>query len=271
VAVPLFNYSNLLAAQGYDNYGGPLANASASIIVTNLGAAALRPVVFNEWMAKNNGPAGFADPADGNFSDWFELYNPNASPVDLSGFYLTDDLSNPTLCRVPASTVIPPYGFLLVWADNQTALNGSGSNGDLHVNFNLPQSGGTIGLYGTNGTLQNTVTFGVQFENVSQGLFPDGNTNAVYFLANWTPRASNQLGQPPAPNVAGLVLQAGGSISFQVRVTPNRTYSVQYKDQLSAPAWTPLGNDQTASGPTLTVIDNLGSQPCRFYRLVLLQ
>jgi hypothetical protein len=40
---------------------------------------------------------------------------------------------------------------------------------------------------------------------------------------------------------------------------------------LSAPAWTPLGNDQTASGPTLTVIDNLGSQPCRFYRLVLLQ
>ena len=55
-AVPLFNYSNFLAVQAFDNYGAPLTNASVSIVVTNLGATALRPVVFNEWMAKNNGP-----------------------------------------------------------------------------------------------------------------------------------------------------------------------------------------------------------------------
>jgi hypothetical protein len=86
VTVPLFNYSNFLAVQGFDNYGALVTNASVSIVVTNLGAAALRPVVFNEWMAKNNGPGGFADPADGNFSDWFELYNPNGSAADISGF-----------------------------------------------------------------------------------------------------------------------------------------------------------------------------------------
>jgi len=271
VSAPLFYYSNFLAVQGFDAYGAPAAKASASIIVTNLGPVALRPVVINEWMAKNNGPAGFADPVNGKFSDWFELYNPNGTAVDLSGFYLTDDLSNPTNSRVPAGALIPPYGFLLVWADANPALNGLGTNGDLHVNFKLGATGATLGLYGTNGALQEAVTFGAQTENVSQGLFPDGNTNAVYSMTNWTPRASNQLGSPPAPDVASLALQADGSISFQSRVTPNRTYSVEYKDQLGAPAWTALGAAQTASGSILTVIDKPGSLAQRYYRLVLLQ
>ena len=146
-----------------------------------------------------------------------------------------------------------------------------GTNGDLHVNFKLSQTGQTIGLYGADGTLQNTVTFGAQLQNVSQGLFPDGNTNAVYFMPSWTPRASNQLGPPPVPNLGSPLLQPDGSISFQVQVTPNRTYLVEYKDQLSASTWNPLGTTQTASGPVLTVVDNLGRQPQRFYRILLLQ
>jgi hypothetical protein len=270
VTVPLFNSSNLLAFQGFDNYGAPLTNASASIIVTNLAVPAPLPVVVNEWMAKNNGPTGFADPADGKFSDWFELYNPNASAVNLSGFYLTDDLSNPTLCQIPASTVIAPHGFLLVWADNNTSLNGSGANGDLHVNFKLPQSGATIALFGPGGTLQNTVTFGAQLANVSQGLFPDGNTNAIYFMPNWTPRAGNQTGSPPPPQIAGLTLQADGSIAFQATATPWRTYSLEFTEDLAAASWTPLGTNQTATGSTLALTDNLHTLPQRFYRLELL-
>jgi hypothetical protein len=270
VTVPLFNYSNLVAIQGFDNYGALLTNASASIVVTNLAAPAPRPVVINEWMAKNSGPTGFPDPADGKYSDWFELYNPNASAANISGFYLTDDLSNPTLCQVPANTVIPPYGFLLVWADNETSLNGSGTNGDIHVSFKLSQSGATIALFGTGGTLQNTVSFGAQLENVSQGLFPDGNTNAVYFMPNWTPRASNQTGSPPPPQIAGLTLQSDGSITFQATATPWRTYSLEFTENLAAAAWTPLGANQTATGSTLVLTDNLPTQPQRFYRLVLM-
>jgi len=270
LTVSLLNYTNLLAVQGFDNYGAPLPNATAAIIVTNLGAPPLRPVVVNEWMASNTGPTGFADPVDGEFSGWFELYNPNGSAVDLSGFYLTDDLSNPTRCQVPAHTVIPPFGFLLVWADNQTSLNGSGPNGDLHVSFNLAESGGTIALFAANGTLQNTVTFGAQLNNVSQGLFPDGNTNAILFMPNWTPRASNQTGLPPPPRLAGVTLQPDGSLAFQVTATPWRTYSLEFTEDLAAPAWTQLGANQTATGSTLAVTDSLLSRPRRFYRLVLL-
>lgn len=45
--------------------------------------------LINEWMAANS--ATLADPADGDFDDWFELYNPDPYPVDLSGYQLTDD------------------------------------------------------------------------------------------------------------------------------------------------------------------------------------
>ena len=269
VTVPLFNYSNPLAVQGFDNYGALVTNASVSIVVTNLGAPAPQPVVINEWMAKNNGPGGFADPVDDTFSDWFELYNPNSSAADISGFYLTDDLSNPTQSQVPAGTVIPPYGFRLVWADKNTALNGSGTNGDLHVNFKLPQSGMTLGFFAANGTIQNTVTFGAQLENVSQGLYPDGNTNAVYFFTNWSPRASNRLGPPPSPQLGAFVVQAGGTFTIQASAIPGRTYRVEFKDQLNAPTWTTLGTNLTATGSQIVVSGNLGSTAQRFYRVML--
>ena len=269
LSVPLFTYSNFLAVQGYDNYGGLITNAAASIVVTNLGTTAPRPVLFNEWMAKNNGPGGFIDPVDGNFSDWFELYNPNNSAVDISGFYLTDDLTNPTKSKVPAGTVMAPYGFQLVWADQNTALNGSGTNGDIHVNFNLPASGTTLGFFSTNGALQHAVTFGAQVPNVSQGLFPDGNTNAVYFFTNWTPRANNRLGSPPPPQLGPLAVQPNGTISFQVGTIPGRTYTVQYKEQLTAPTWTTLGTDITASGPEIAVTDTIVGSGQRFYRVML--
>ncbi len=269
VSVPLINYSNFLAVQGFDNYGALVTNASVSIVVTNFGAPAPLPVVINEWMAKNNGPGGFADPVNGTFDDWFELYNPNSSAADISGFYLTDDLSNPTQSQVPGGAVIPPHGFLLVWADKHPELNGSGTNGDLHVNFKLPQSGMTLGLFAANGAMQNAVTFGAQLENVSQGLFPDANTNAVYFFTNWTPRASNHLGPPPSPQLSGFVPQAGGTFTFQASTIPGRTYRVEFKDQLDAPTWTILGTDLTATGSQIVVTGSLVGTAQRYYRVML--
>ena len=156
-----------------------------------------------------------------------------------------------------------------MWADKNTALNGSGTNGDLHVNFKLPQSGMTLGFFAANGTMQNTVTFGAQLENVSQGLFPDGNTNSVYFFTNWTPRASNSLGPPPSPQLGAFVVQAGGTFAFQASSIPGRTYRVEFKDLLNAPTWTALGADITATGSQIVVTGTLVGTPQRFYRVML--
>jgi hypothetical protein len=93
-----------------DNHGIHLTNATDSITVTNLGTLPPGPVIINEWMAANAGPGGFADPLDGLFQDWFELYNPNDAAVNLSGFQLTDDFSAQTDGRyLPTPSL--PHGF----------------------------------------------------------------------------------------------------------------------------------------------------------------
>src|ERR1039458_2493759 len=79
-----------------------------------------------------------ADPADNDFEDWFEIYNPGTNIVDLGGYYLTDNLANKFQFLVPNTGhyLIPPGGFLLVWADNETGQNNT-NRADLHANFAL--------------------------------------------------------------------------------------------------------------------------------------
>jgi len=270
LTAPLANFVNLLTLQGLDNRGNPLTNATDSITVTNLGTLPPAPVLINEWMAGNVGPGGFADPLDVLFQDWFELYNPNNVAVNLSGFHLSDDFSVPDKWQIPSNTVIAPHGFLLVWADGDTGQNGFGTNGDLHADFGLSLGGDRIGLYASDGTPQHRMQFGAQFQNVSQGLFPDGDTNSLHFMTNWSPRAGNRLGAPPAPQLGGFTVQTNGNVQFQATVIPGRTYRVEYKDSLNAPGWTALGANRTAAGATITMGDAIGDRPQRFYRMKLL-
>lgn len=198
-------------------------------------ASAPSPVVISEWMADNAAPNGFPDPADGKFQDWFELYNPNTNAFDLSGYFLTDTLAQPTKWQIPNNTIIAPKGFLIVWADNEPLQNGL--NADLHANFALSNGGEAIGLFAPDGTPQSTVTFGPQLQNVSQGRFPTGNTNQTYwFMTNVTARSANAypaVNNAPSLNpivnqsvTAGLTL-ALTATGFDVDAPPQSlTYSL---------------------------------------------
>lgn len=269
LSVPVGTGTNSLALQAFDRYGRRLANAADTIQVVN-NSTEPSPVVINEFMADNAGPGGLHDPADGLFQDWFELFNPNPSAFDLSGYFLTDTLAQPAKWQIPTNTSIAGRAFLLVWADNQPEQNGLSPSGDLHVNFQLSAGGEAIALFAPDGTLQHQVVFGPQFQNVSQGLFPDGNTSAGQFMTNWTARGSNQLGMPPAPQMVTAMLQPGGALSLAFSAIPGRTYRVEYKDDLAAPAWMPLEPNHTATGPVITVPDLLEGLTQRFYRTVLL-
>jgi hypothetical protein len=269
--VPLSGYSNLLLAQGLDDRGFQIPAATDSIIVTNLVSPVLKPIVINEWMADNAAPGGFADPVDEGFSDWFELFNPNESAVDLSGYFLTDAVLDPIRWQIPNGTIISPRGFLLVWADNETYQNGLGNQGDLHANFQLNRSGEAVALFNPNGTLENAISFGAQDQNVSQGLFPDGEVGAIYSMDNWSPRAPNRLGATPPPQISRYTLRPGGILALECQVFPGRTYRLECKDELTAPNWTPLGGDTTATEPLLVMLDDIEAQPQRYYRLLLLK
>jgi hypothetical protein len=263
----LLNGPNLLTVQGVNRSGLRPTNVVDTITITNSNSGAPLPVLINEWMADNAGPFGFPDPADGLFQDWFELFNPNTNAVNLAGFYLTDNLGQPTKWQIPLGAVIAPHGFLLVWADNQPAQNATSANGDLHAGFQLDSDGEVIGLFTPGVVAQHIIVFGQQIENVSQGLFPDGNTNTLYFMTNWTPRAANTLAGPL--RIMEITFNAG-VVTLTWSAVPDRTYQVEFKDNLEAPAWTPIGGPVSAVDVTASATDSLPPNTRRFYRILRL-
>ena len=274
LTLPLYSGINSLVVQGVDRAGLRRTNFTDTITVTNNGPGALLPVVINEWMVDNRGPGGLIDAADGLFQDWFELFNPNGVAANLSGFHLTDTLNTPTKWQIPTNVFISARGYLLVWADNNVSQNptAGGTNVALHANFQLSNGGEAIALYSPGGVLQHSVTFGAQSQNISQGLFPDGNTNATHSMTNWTPRTANTLAGLIPPQLHSFNV-AGGVATLELTVMPGRTYQLQFKDDLASPTWTPapLGTAVRANGPTLIMNDLLdGAVSNRFYRVVLL-
>ena len=103
----------------------------------NLAEPVRAAILINEWMADNT--RTLADPSHGNYADWFELYNPNTNAVDLSGYCLTDDLTDKTKWVAPPGTGIRPGGFLLIWADGDATP--IGTKNELHANFKLGKTG----------------------------------------------------------------------------------------------------------------------------------
>lgn len=147
---------------------------------------------INEWMAINNNV--IADGA-GEYDDWMEIYNASSNPIDLAGYYLSDDIADPFKWQMPASnaalTTIPANGFLLLWADNDT---GQGEN---HLNFKLSADGEAISLRLPDGTtIVDEVLFGPQNDDVSYGRSTDGNT-AFQFFVTPSPGVSNNTNAGP--------------------------------------------------------------------------
>lgn len=138
-------------------------NETYSYRVSNT-SASNSPVVLNEFMASNT--STIADP-QGEFDDWIELRNITDSPVSLTGRYLSDEPNNPRKWQFPAGTTIPPNGYLLVWADEDSSV----TNG-LHASFKLSASGEEIYLTDTDANLNqvlDAITFGAQTTDVSYG------------------------------------------------------------------------------------------------------
>jgi hypothetical protein len=171
-------------------------------------------VVINEVMARNS--SVIRDP-QGQYDDWIELYNPSAFVVDLGGYYLTDDLSQPTKWQIPmgnpAATRIPAGGYLLIWADGDVGDSG------LHASFRLSGDGEEVGLFAPDGvTLIDGFSFGPQYVDVSYGRYPNGGPE-LRFLSVPTPGKPNVLvhegiAEPPEFDVKGQVCTAPITITL---------------------------------------------------------
>ena len=122
-------------------------------------------VVINELMPRNI--TTVSDEYD-EFDDWIEFYNNSMYEVDLSGYYLSDNLSVPDKWQFPEGTKIEAQGFLIVWADDDTHQEG------LHASFKLSADGEELVLLNRKREVVDYVKFGAQSLELSYSRIPNG-------------------------------------------------------------------------------------------------
>ncbi|MBK8167677.1 MAG: lamin tail domain-containing protein [bacterium] len=120
----------------------------------------------------------------GGVDDWVELYNRGATPVDIGGWYLSDNRTDNLKYQFPAGTVLSAGGYYSV--DEETLGFGFSSAGEVVV---LTAPDGTSGL--------DFHDFQAQTPDRSRGRFPDGAGLWGYFAgpsrgaANLAPAAAD--------------------------------------------------------------------------------
>ena len=145
-------------------------------------------VRINEWLAR--GELSFT-------SDFIELFNPQAAPVDIGGLSLTDNpVTQPREYIVPPLTFMAAEGFATFWADGQN-LPG-------HVNFKLSPNGEIVALFAPGPREIDKIVYGPQVPDVSQGRAPDGSKALDWFYL-------------PTPGVANPVV-AGSAVTWTTLV-----------------------------------------------------
>ena len=147
-------------------------------------------IKINEWLAG----------AEVLFvADFVEFYNPEAWPVDLGGFHITD---NPT--TQPDKHELRPLTF--VGAQGFAAFEADDSDEPGSVNFGLSTDGEMIGLFDPNLTVVDRVIFGPQTPDVSQGRAPDGAGDLDWFALP-TPNVANPITYESVIEYVTLVLE----------------------------------------------------------------
>lgn len=167
--------------------GGSLFSTDPVLQLTSDGnyTAVVQPVAFDEFSAsptdrlKSSSPilVNEVSPANaiyqsarGKRSDWIELYNVTSEPFDIQGLYISDDVSHPEKYQISENRIIPPYGHLVLWADD-TELPFKLSNRDY----------ASVVITAPDASWSNTLIYCASTAQQSVGRWPDGSDDIYCF------------------------------------------------------------------------------------------
>ncbi len=139
-------------------------------------------LLLNELMAKND--TTISDNY-GEYDDWIEITNTGIDDINLSGFFLTDNMAEPFGFAFP-DTIIQPGDYFIIWAD------GDPEQGSMHADFKLDADGEEVYLLDS-AVVIDEVTFPELDADKSYGLWPDG-TGEWEILSIATPGETNEGG-----------------------------------------------------------------------------
>ncbi len=177
-------------------------------------------VVINEVMPKNNGTV---PDEEGKYEDWIELYNNTGSAIDLTGYYLSDDLADPNKWQFP-DTSIAANGYLIIWCDEDTLDAG------LHANFKLSSAGETVTLSNASGFGVNEVTLPEIESSTTFGRYVNGTGGFIRMIATFSaPNSYTAIGieeavtenkisiyPNPASEIVYVVTNSNTPVQFQL-------------------------------------------------------
>lgn len=152
--------------------GKPTADAAIIPAITTL--------LINEYCTRN---ATFYDEA-GDYPDWVELYNSGDQPIDLSGYYLSDDVANSEKWQFPKTTLAPRSFLLLMLAGKTPGNTGTeqpATEGRLRVDFRLGADDTQLLISDTRGRTVASTELEHLPLNVSKGRLPDKPDTWAYF------------------------------------------------------------------------------------------
>ena len=192
-------------------------------------------VLLNELLANSAG----GEP------DWIELGNTTGQPVDLGGWFLSDDADEPNKYEIASGTVLPPLGHLVFTEDG-----GFGNRNDpgCHTPFGLSRTGETVYLHsGAQGALtgyRDEARFGPSESGVTLGRYCNDATSCV--STDLTPLTE---ATPGAPNAEPLV---GPIVISEIMYHADHSVGVEYVELCNI------------SGDPVTLYDSHRGMPWRF-------
>lgn len=194
-------------------------------------------IVINE-ICPANGDINY-DPNFFNFGGWVELYNAGSAEVSVSGYYLSDELSQKGKWKIPSPAAIPGKGYLLLWVDGMAS--------GRHASFKLDADGGSVLLSTVNLTEVDQITYPKQYTNVSYGRKTDGGPNWSYIVTpspavkNAGPYGIERLADPlisiPAGRYSGAqtISLHHPNPNAEIRYTTNGSEPMASSNKYTAP------------------------------------
>lgn len=125
--------------------------------------------------------------------DWVELYNTTDKDIDLTGYFLSDNLAKPTKYQIPESSVkdgniLPAHGHRVIWCSKRDRIGK-----EIHASFKLDNAeGACVILTSPDQKWSDTFAYQVMNGDETCGLYPDGASNG-YLMQLPTIQKSNML------------------------------------------------------------------------------
>lgn len=146
---------------------------------------ASHPVVINELSAQNDTYVNEFF----NRNDWLELYNTTSEDIDLTGMYLTDNLSKPQKFQITRTAnenmIIPAHGYKIIWCDKLAA------ESQIHASFKLGNDNNSaVMLTAADGSWADTLRYDAHTSAQTVGRYPDASDN-IYVLERATIGSAN--------------------------------------------------------------------------------